>query len=207
MLPKLASNYMKLISTHTKNSKKILSFKEWHWWFYKWQFTFERELWLNLMQRQSSLCIWTQGVKLYLIKSAGSATYSSWPHSLEKTSTLTHCKDWCWNWRSTTLAIWCEEPIHWKRLQCWERLKAGAEGGNRGWDGWMASATQRAWVWASSWRWWRTGKPGVQSQTQLSNWTRTTQHITGLPWQVSGKNPSANTADAGSIPGSKNPLE
>ena len=33
--------------------------------------------------------------------------------------------------------------------------------GNRGWDGWMASLTQWTWVWASSRRWWRTGKPGM----------------------------------------------
>ena len=44
---------------------------------------------------------------------------------------------------------------------CWERLKAGGEGDNRGWDGWMASPIQWTWVWASSGRWWRTGKPGV----------------------------------------------
>ena len=29
----------------------------------------------------------------------------------------------------------CEELIHWKRPWCWERLKAGGEGDNRGWDG------------------------------------------------------------------------
>ena len=39
---------------------------------------------------------------------------------------------------------------HWKRSWCWERLKAGREGGNRGWDGWMASPTQRTWVWVNS---------------------------------------------------------
>ena len=44
---------------------------------------------------------------------------------------------------------------------CWERLRAGKEGGNRGWDGWMASPTQWTWVWADSERQWRTGKPGV----------------------------------------------
>ena len=27
------------------------------------------------------------------------------------------------------------ETTHWKRLRCWERLRAGGEGGNRGWDG------------------------------------------------------------------------
>ena len=31
----------------------------------------------------------------------------------------------------------------------------------RGWDGWMASPTQWTWVWSSSGRWWRTGKPGM----------------------------------------------
>ena len=42
-----------------------------------------------------------------------------------------------------------------------ERLKAGGEGDNRGWDGWMASPTRRTWVWVSSGSWWWTGKPGV----------------------------------------------
>ena len=28
---------------------------------------------------------------------------------------------------------------NWKRPWCWERLKAGGEGDDRGWDGWMAS--------------------------------------------------------------------
>ena len=43
---------------------------------------------------------------------------------------------------SNTLAIWLEESTHWKRLWCWERLRAGGELGDRGWDGWMASPTQ-----------------------------------------------------------------
>ena len=45
-----------------------------------------------------------------------------------------------------TLWCWCKEPTHWthlKRLRCWERLKAGGEGDDRGWDGWMASLTQQ----------------------------------------------------------------
>ena len=29
---------------------------------------------------------------------------------------------------------------------CWERLKVGGEGDDRGWDGWMASPTQWTWV-------------------------------------------------------------
>ena len=42
-----------------------------------------------------------------------------------------------------------------------ERLKAGVEGDDRGWDSWMASFTQWRWVWANPRRQWRTGKPGV----------------------------------------------
>ena len=59
------------------------------------------------------------------------------------------------------LTTWCEEPTHWKRPRCWERLQAGGEGDNRGWDGWMASPTQWTWVWVGSSSWWWTGRPGV----------------------------------------------
>ena len=88
-----------------------------------------------------------------------------------------HWKDWCWKWSSNTLATWCEELTHWKRPWCWERLKAGGEGDDRGWDGWMASLTWWMWVWVNSGSWWWTGRPGMlqfmgsQSQTRLSNWT------------------------------------
>ena len=63
-------------------------------------------------------------------------------------------------WSSNTLATWCEELTHWKRPCCWERLRAEGEGDNRGWHGWMASPT-RIWVWASSGRWWMSGKPSL----------------------------------------------
>ena len=81
-----------------------------------------------------------------------------------------HWKDWCWSWNSSTLATWCEELTHWKRLWCWEILKAGGEGDNRGWDGWMASPTLWTWVWVSSGSWWWTGMP-AKSRTRLSVWT------------------------------------
>ena len=57
-----------------------------------------------------------------------------------------HWKDWCWIWNSNPLATWCEELTHLKRPWCWEELKAGGEGDDRGWDGWIASPTQ--WTWA-----------------------------------------------------------
>ena len=59
------------------------------------------------------------------------------------------------------LCIWREELTHWKRPWCWERLKVGGEGDNKGWDNWMASPTQWIWVWVNTGSWWWTGKPGV----------------------------------------------
>ena len=43
-----------------------------------------------------------------------------------------------------------KELIHLRRPWCWERLKAGGEGNDRGWDGWMASPTQWTWAWVNS---------------------------------------------------------
>ena len=88
-----------------------------------------------------------------------------------------------------------ENPIFWldcsladslKRPWCWEGLRTGGEGDDRGWDGWMALPTQWTWVWVNSGSWWWTGRPGVLwfmgSQrvghdwaTELTDWLR--QHI------------------------------
>ena len=43
----------------------------------------------------------------------------------------------------------------------WEGLRAGGEGDNRGWDGWMISLTRWTWVWVNSRSWWWTGRPGM----------------------------------------------
>ena len=72
-----------------------------------------------------------------------------------------HWKDWCWSWNSNTLATWCNELTPWKTPWCWEGLRAGGKRDNQGWDDWMASLTQWAWVWTSSGSWWWTGKPGM----------------------------------------------
>ena len=61
-----------------------------------------------------------------------------------------HWKDWCWSWNSNTLATWLEEMTHLKRPWCWEILRVGGEGDDRGWDGWMASPTQWTWIWVNS---------------------------------------------------------
>ena len=65
------------------------------------------------------------------------------------------------------LDTWCKELTPWKRAWCWERLKTGGEGDNRGWDGWMASPTQWTWVYSSSGNWWWTGRPGVLQSMAL----------------------------------------
>ena len=61
-----------------------------------------------------------------------------------------------------------ETPILWPPDEnwltipwCWERLRAGGDGDDRRWEGWMTSPTQWTWIWANSGRWWRAGKPGV----------------------------------------------
>ena len=63
--------------------------------------------------------------------------------------------------RIQSLATWCEELTHCKRPWCWEKLKAGGEGDDRGWDDRMASLTQWTWVWANAESWWWTGKPDM----------------------------------------------
>ena len=72
-----------------------------------------------------------------------------------------HWKDWCWSWNSNTLATWWEELSHLKRPWCWERLRAGGEGDDRGWENWMASPTQWTRVCIKSGSWWWPGRPGV----------------------------------------------
>ena len=86
---------------------------------------------------------------------------------------------------ASCLATWCKELTHWKRPWCWERLKVGGEGDDRGWDGWMASLTQWTWVWVISGSWWWTGRPGVLqpmgSQRVRQNWATELSKLLLLP--------------------------
>ena len=90
-----------------------------------------------------------------------------------------HWNDWYWNWYPI---LWPPhaESTHSKSPWCWERLKAGGEGDDRGFDGWMASPTQWMWVWASSGRWWRTGKLPCLC---CSPWGRRVRHNWVTEWQ------------------------
>ena len=76
--------------------------------------------------------------------------------------------------------LWPPDAKNWP--WCWERLKAGGEGDNRGWDSWMASLIQWMWVWVNSRSWWWTGRSGMLqsmgSQRVRHNWA------TELNWHV-----------------------
>ena len=95
-----------------------------------------------------------------------------------------------------TIRTDAETPILWPRdVKSWLIGKdpdagkdwAGGEGDNRGWDGWMASLSQWAWVWVNTRRWWWTGRPevlqSIGSQRVRHNW------VTELNWtEVLGLN-------------------
>ena len=66
-----------------------------------------------------------------------------------------------------------------KKPSCWEGMRAGGEGEDKRWDGWMALPTQYTWVWVNSGSWWWTGRPGTcnswggkeSDTTERLNWT------------------------------------
>ena len=87
-----------------------------------------------------------------------------------------------------------ETPILWppdaESWLIWKDLMLGkieGEGDGRGWDGWMASLTQWAWVWVNSRSWWWTGRSGVLQSMGLQsvghdwatelNWTKNMETI------------------------------
>ena len=67
------------------------------------------------------------------------------------------------DFEAETPILWPLDVKNWLiwRPWCWERPKAGGEGDDRGWDGWMAPPTRWTWLWVSSRSWWWTGRPGV----------------------------------------------
>ena len=86
------------------------------------------------------------------------------------------------------------ELTDWKRLWCWQGLGAGGKGGDRGWDGWMASLTRMLSL--SELRElvmdreaWHAAIHGVaKSTTWLSNWTELREYDhEGWSWSNHGK--------------------
>ena len=105
--------------------------------------------------------------------------------------------------------MWFKELTHWKRPWCWERLKVGGEGDNRGWDG-MASPTQWTWVWVSSGSWWWTGRSAVHgvSESDATEWLNWAEHHMRSPSESASEScsvalcdPMDYTYSAGDSPG------
>ena len=102
-------------------------------------------------------------------ESLGLQGYST--SELQKKSVLNiHWEDWCWSWNSNTLATWCKELTHLKRL-----ILGKTEGGRRrGWQRmrWLDGITDSMGMsWVSSGSWWWTWKPSVL-QSMESHWIR-----------------------------------
>ena len=71
--------------------------------------------------------------------------------------------------KTETPILWPPDVKNWLiwKDPDWERLKVGGEGDNRGWDGRMASPTQRTWVWVNSGSWWWAGRPAMLQSMEL----------------------------------------
>ena len=81
-----------------------------------------------------------------------------------------------------TPILWPPDAKNWlicKWLWYWERLKAGGEEEDRGWDGWRAPPTRWTWVWVNSGTWQWTGRPhmlwSMGSQRFGHNWANCTE--------------------------------
>ena len=129
-------------------------------------------------QRIDAFELWCWGRLLRVLGLQGDGTSPSYRRSVLSV----RWKDWCWSWNSNTLATWCKELSHLKRPWCWERLKAGGEGDDKGWDGSMASPTQYRWVWINSGSWWWTGRPGVLQS--MGSWRVRHNWATELNWTL-----------------------
>ena len=104
--------------------------------------------------------------------------------------------------------LWLQRPpVPWQMMRpwCWGRLRAGGEGDDRGWDGWMASPTQWRWVWVNSGSWWWTGRPGVLrfmgSQRVGRDWAteQTVRALTPVPELTPTLDPATSQRQAGAI--------
>ena len=74
------------------------------------------------------------------------------------------------------------------------------EGGDKGWDGWMASSTQWTWVWGNSRRQCRTGKPGMLQSMGLHGVgydlvTEQQHRKIRHPWWLSGEESTCQAGD------------
>ena len=99
-------------------------------------------------------------------------------------------QSWIFLWRTNaeTLILWPPDTKNWLigKDPDWERLKAGGEEDDKGWNSWMASLTWWTWIWSSSGGWWWTGKPGVLrsmgSQRVRHDWVTELNWVNQTDW-------------------------
>ena len=98
-----------------------------------------------------------------------------------------------------TPMLWLPDKKSWLiwKDSFWERLGAGGEGEDRGWDGWMASLTQWTWVWVNSGIWWWKGRPGMLQS--MGSWKFRHDWATEMNWskwaQYNHKDPYKRKAE------------
>ena len=80
--------------------------------------------------------------------------------------------------------MWRADSLEWP--WCWERLKAGGKGEDRGWDDWMVSPTQWRWVWVNSGSWWWTRRPAAAAAAKSLQCLTLCDPIDGSPLQFMG---------------------
>ena len=78
--------------------------------------------------------------------------------SLGKSTLYILWNDWCWSWNSYTLATDANSWLIGKDPDAWKNWGQKKRGGNRGWEGRMASLIHWTWTWANSGRWGGTEK-------------------------------------------------
>ena len=90
-----------------------------------------------------------------------------------------------------------KELTHWKRPWCWDRLKTGGEGDNRGWDGWMASLTRMDMNLRKLRDWRRTGKPQMLQSMVLQTVGHNQETKNSTAQNLRKKNKFFNIQNAG----------